>query len=148
MKIILKKDVKDLGKAGDLVNAKTGYARNFLLPRGLAVEATPANKKIWEEEQKELKKQKAKEVAEAEEVKKKLESATVTLMGKAGDGGKLFGSVTTQDIANGLKDQYDIDIDKRKIELGDNIKDLGVTVVRVRVYPEITANLKVNVKGK
>lgn len=148
MKIILKEDVKDLGKAGDLVNAKSGYARNFLLPRGLAVEATPQNKKIWKEEQKELEARKKEELAAAEDIKKKLEGSTVTLLGKAGDGGKLFGSVTSQDIANGLKEQYDIEIDKRKIDLPDNIKDLGVTNVKVKVYPEIVANLKVNVKEK
>lgn len=148
MKIILKENVKDLGKAGDLVDAKSGFARNFLFPRGLAVEATPQNMKEWEAEQKLLKAEQKAELEEAEKVKKQIEGSTVTLIGKAGDGGKLFGSVTSQDIAKALKEQYGIEIDKRKIDMGDNIKDLGVTVVKVKVYPEITADLKVNVKAK
>lgn len=148
MKVILKKDVKDLGKAGELVNAKTGYARNYLIPRDLAVEATPENKKLWKEEQKELQAKIKADTAEAEAVKKKLEAGSVVLIGKAGDGGKLFGSVTSQDIAKALEDQHGVVIDKRKIEMADNIKDLGVTTVNVRVYPEIVAKLKVNVKEK
>lgn len=148
MKVILKENVKDLGKAGELVNAKPGFARNFLLPKGMAVEATAKNKKAWEEEQKVLKAEEATAKAAAEKTKKQLESSTVTLIGKAGDGGKLFGSVTSQDIAKALKEQYDIVVDKKKIELGDNIKDLGVTTVKIRVYPEIVAQLKVNVKAK
>ncbi len=146
MKVILTKDVKELGKAGELVKAKSGYARNFLIPKGYAVEATAKNKKIWKEEQKELAAKRAKEEAEAEKLKKKLESSKVVLLGKAGEGGRLFGSVTSKDIAKGLKEQYDIDIDRRKIELEDNIKDLGVTTVDVRVYPEVVAKLKVDVK--
>lgn len=145
MKVILLKDVKDLGKAGDLVNSKTGYARNFLLPRGLAIEATPANLKKWEEDMKELKDKKQKEKEEALKLKEQIEKITVELKGKGGEGGRLFGSITSKDIANKLKKQYKLDIDKKKIELKDNIKTAGITNVEVRVYPEITASLKVNV---
>lgn len=145
MKVILLKDVKDLGKAGELVNSKTGYARNFLFPKDLAIEATPANLKQWEEEQKEIQAKKQKEREEALELKAKIEKITIELKGKGGEGGRLFGSITSKDIADKLKKQYKLDIDKKKIELKDNIKSTGVTNVDVRVYPEITANLKVNV---
>ena len=145
MKVILLKDVKDLGKAGELVNSKTGYARNFLFPKGLAIEATPANLKQWEEEQKKIEDKKQKEKEEALELKGKIEKITVELKGKGGEGGRLFGSITSKDIADKLKKQYKLDIDKKKIELKDNIKAAGITNVDVRVYPEITANLKVNV---
>lgn len=145
MKVILLKEVKDLGKAGELVNSKTGYARNFLFPKGLAIEATPANLKQWEQEQKEIEAKKQKEKDEALELKNKIEKITVELKGKGGEGGRLFGSITSKDIADKLKKQYNLDIDKKKIELKDNIKSAGTTNVDVRVYPEITANLKVNV---
>lgn len=145
MKVILLKDVKDLGKAGELVNSKTGYARNFLFPKGLAIEATPANLKQWEEEQKEKQANKQKEREEALELKAKIEKITIELKGKGGEGGRLFGSITSKDIADKLKKQHKLDIDKKKIELKDNIKSAGVTNVDIRVYPEITANLKVNV---
>ncbi|NLW22619.1 MAG: 50S ribosomal protein L9 [Tissierellia bacterium] len=145
MKVILLKDVKGLGKAGDLVNAKDGYARNYLLPKKLAIEATPANLKKWEEEKKIQKEKEREEYEKALKLKEKLETLSVELKGKAGEGGKLFGSITSKDIAEGLKKQHKIDIDRRKIELKDNIKSLGETLVDVRVYPEITAKLKVNV---
>lgn len=146
MKIILLKDVKDLGKSGDLVDAKPGFARNFLIPKGEAVEATPANKRRWEKEQKELAKSKEEQEQEAAELKESLEELTVVVKGKAGEGGRLFGSVTSQDISDALKKQHKIDVDKRKIELDDNIKSLGVTKVDVRVYPKVVAKLKVDVK--
>ncbi|MBU5428329.1 50S ribosomal protein L9 [Tissierella pigra] len=146
MKVILMKDIKGLGKEGDLVNAKDGYARNFLLPKGDAIEATPANLKKWEEEKAEQAKKKAEEHKEALELKEKIESITVVIKGKSGEGGKLFGSITSKDIADGLKSQHKIDIDRRKIELKDNIKSLGNTQVDVRVYAEVLAKLNVSVK--
>lgn len=145
MKVILLKDVKDLGKAGDLVNSKTGYARNFLLPRGLAVEATPANLKKWEEDNKIIKEKEEKEKAEALRLKEALEKITVELKGKGGEGGRLFGSITSKDIADSLKKQHKLEVDRKKIELKENIKTTGLLTVDVRVYPEIVASLKVNV---
>lgn len=145
MKVILLKDVKGLGKEGDLVNAKTGYARNFLFPKELAIEATPANLKAWKEEQKELEAKRQAEKEEALKVKEELEKISVEIKGKGGEGGRLFGSITSKDIAEALKKNHKLDIDRRKIELKDNIKTAGLTSVEVRVYPEITASLKVNV---
>lgn len=145
MKVILLKDVKGLGKEGDLVNAKTGYARNFLFPKELAIEATPANLKSWKEEQKELEAKRKAEKEEALKVKERLEEITVEIKGKGGEGGRLFGSITSKDIGESLKKDHKVDIDRRKIELKDNIKTAGLTSVEVRVYPEITASLKVNV---
>lgn len=145
MKIILLKDVKGLGKKGDLVNSKTGYARNFLFPKELAIEATSANLKKWEVETKDKEDRVQKEKEEALKLKDKIEELTIDIKGKGGEGGRLFGSITSKDIADSLKNQYKIDIDKKKIELKENIKTAGITSVDVRVYPEITANLKVNV---
>ena len=145
MKVILLEDVKGLGKKGDMVNSKTGYARNFLFPKGLAVEATPANKKKWEEEM-EIKRQKeAEEKKEAMDLKDKIEKITLKMEAKGGEGGKLFGSITSKDIAEELEKQFKLDIDKRKIELKDNIKSSGLTSIDIRVYPEILASLKVEV---
>lgn len=146
MKVILLKDVKGLGKEGELVNAKDGYARNFLLPKGDAIEATPANLKKWKEEKAKEEERKKNEHNEALKLKEKIDTITVTIQGKAGEGGRLFGSITSKDISDALKSQHKIDIDKRKIELKDNIKSLGTTSVDVRVYTEVVAKLNVNVK--
>ncbi|HAE92791.1 50S ribosomal protein L9 [Tissierella praeacuta] len=146
MKLILLKDVKGLGKEGELVNAKDGYARNFLLPKGDAVEATPANLKKWKEEKAKEEERKKNEYNEALKLKEKIDSITVTIQGKAGEGGRLFGSITSKDIADALKSQHKIDVDKRKIELKDNIKSLGNTQVDIRVYAEVVAKLNVNIK--
>ncbi|HEY8363286.1 MAG TPA: 50S ribosomal protein L9 [Tissierellaceae bacterium] len=145
MKVILLKDVKGLGKAGELANAKDGYARNFLFPKGLAIEATPANLKKWEEQKKLEAQKKEKEYKEALELKKKIESLTVEIKAKAGEGGKLFGAITSKDIADALKSQHNIDIDRRKIELKENIKSLGIVQVDVRVYTEVLAKLNVKI---
>ena len=104
MKVILLKDVKGLGKEGDLVNAKDGYARNFLLPKGDAIEATPANLKKWKEEKAKEAEKKENQHKEALELKEKIEAITVTINGKAGDGGRLFGSITSKDIADALRE--------------------------------------------
>src|SRR5699024_757804 len=145
MEVILLKDVKPLGKSGDLVEAKTGYARNYLLPRGLAVEATKENKKKWKEEMKNLEAKRQKEEEEALELKEKIEKITVEIETKGGEGGRLFGSITSNDIADALKYQHKINLDRRKIQLKDNIKTTGITNVYVRIYPEITASLKVDI---
>ncbi len=146
MKVILLKDVKGIGKKGDLVNAKDGHARNYLLPRNLAVEATTQNMNQWKREKKEEQAQQEQEYKEALDLKKELESLTLGFTSKAGENGKLFGSITSKDISEKLKKDHKINIDKRKIEMEDNIKDLGTTVVTVRVYPKVVAELKVKVE--
>ncbi|RVU53963.1 50S ribosomal protein L9 [Anaerosphaera multitolerans] len=148
MKVILLKDDKNLGKAGDLVEAKDGYARNFLIPRKIAIEATSENMEKWKE-------QKAIEAAEEEErkqnalvLKKEIEKGKITLTAKAGEGGRLFGAITSKDIQEGIKEQLKLDIDKKKIDLKENIKTKGITKVDIKLYPEINAILKVVVEAK
>lgn len=148
MKVILLKDVKGMGKAGDLVNAKDGYSRNYLIPRNIAIEATADNLKKWEESKAKEAAQKEKEMKEALDLKEKIESLTVNIKAKGGTEGRLFGSVTSQDISTALMDQHKIDIDKRKIELKDNIKTTGITEVEVKVYPDVSATLKVDVAAE
>ncbi|MBY0584550.1 50S ribosomal protein L9 [Murdochiella sp. Marseille-P8839] len=146
MRVILLKDVKGLGKAGDLVNSKPGYFHNFLAANGLAIEATPAAVKQWKAKQKRLEEEEAKRKAEAEELKKKIDALTVTVSAKGGGNGKLFGSITGQDIADALQKQACLSIDKKKIELKESIREVGVREVDVRVYADMTARLKVNVE--
>ncbi len=145
MKVILLEDVKGLGKKDELVNAKTGYARNFLFPKDLAIEATSANLKKWKEDMKDKEEREKEEREQALILKDEIEKITIELKSKGGEGGRLFGSITSKDIGEGLKKQHKIEIDRRKIELKDNIKTAGTTVVEVRVYPEITADLKINI---
>lgn len=146
MKVILLDKVKGLGEKDTVVNASEGYVRNFLVPRGLAVEATPA-------EMKRLEKKKINEAHKEEEDKKKaqalkarLEEILITINTKAGDAGRLFGSITNKDIAAVLKNEHDTVIDKRKIELPDTIKQLGTYEAVVKVYPNIVAKLRIQVK--
>lgn len=148
MKVILLEDVKGLGKEGELVNAKIGHARNFLFPRKLAVEATSQNLNKWKAEKKEEEKRREKEHKEALELKERIDKIKIEIENKSGEGGKLFGSITSKDIAEALEKQEQIKIDRRKIDLKDNIKTLGTTIVEIKVYPEIVAKLSVNVKEK
>lgn len=145
MKMILIEDVKGLGKAGEVVNSKPGYARNYLLPNNLAIEATKENMKIWEAEQKEKRRIAQENLEEAEALKDKIEKTAVVIKAKVGDGDRLFGAITSKDIAEALEKQTGIVVDKRKIELKDNIKSLMKTQVPVRVYPELVAQLTVEV---
>ncbi|MBS5964673.1 50S ribosomal protein L9 [Finegoldia sp. BIOML-A2] len=143
MKVILTSDVEKLGKAGEMVNAKTGFARNFLLPNKLAVQATKENIKIWEEKQAELRAIERENIKNANELKEKIENTKVKIIAKTGEGDRLFGSITSMDIEKALKEQHGLDVDKKKIEMKDNIKSLGTFNVIVKVYPDINANLEV-----
>lgn len=145
MKVILLKDDKQLGKAGELVEAKDGFARNFLLPRKVAIEATPENMVEWKKQKAIEAKEEEENKAEAKELKKQIEKSKVEIKAKGGEGGRLFGAVTSKDIAEAVNKQLGIKIDKKKIELGDNIKTSGLTKVNVKLYPEINATLKVSV---
>ena len=146
MKIILLDKVKNLGNAGDLTEASDGYARNFLFPRKLAIEATEENLAQWKEDQKEKKKKEAEDRAQAEELKKILEKEPVILKAKGGTTGKLFGAVTSKDLEKAVQNQLKVKLDRKKIELKENIKEVGVHTVEVRVYPEMTAKLRVDVQ--
>lgn len=143
MKVILLEDVKSVGKKGELVNASEGYAKNFLIPRKLGVEATPANLNEIKLKKKSEDKRKAEELAAAKELKTKLEGNTVKIQVKTGDNGKLFGSVTNKEIATALEEQAGIKVDKKKIVLDDQIKMVGEKTVAVKIHPQVTAELKV-----
>ena len=144
MKVILKADVKSLGKAGELVNASDGYARNFLLPKGLAIEANKTAMNEFNNKQKAEKFHKAEELKAAQEAAARLEGKTVKLNAKAGANGKLFGSVTSKDVAEKIKADFGEEIDKRKIVMED-IKAFGTVEAEVMVYPGVTAKIFVNV---
>ncbi|MFW6000952.1 MAG: 50S ribosomal protein L9 [Halanaerobium sp.] len=147
MKVILREDVKKLGSKGDVVDVADGYARNYLFPRGMAAEATKGKMKEIEEQEAKKERLAAERKEEAEKLKSKLESEKFVLKVKAGEQGRLFGSVNTKDIAEAAAEKG-YDIDKRKIELDDSIKNLGVHNVNVKLYDDITAELKVDVQEK
>lgn len=144
VEVILREDVQSLGRAGDLVKVKPGYARNFLLPKGLAFEATEGNKKRIAAEARVRSAKLASERAGAEALAARVAALALTLPGKAGEEGKLFGSITAADIAAALA-AAGVEIDRRKIELEHPIKTLGMHSVPVRLHPDVHAEVKVNV---
>ncbi len=144
MKVILKADVKALGKKGDLVNTSDGYARNYLFPKGLAVEANAQAMNEFNNKEKAKKFHKAEEIKAANQVKDKLEGMTFKLKAKAGANGKLFGSVTAKDVAAEIKKTANEDIDKRKIVM-DDIKTFGTVQAEIKIYQGITAKVFVQV---
>src|SRR5690348_15348813 len=144
MEIILREDVEKLGARGELVKVAAGYARNFLLPKRLAVPATEANKKIIEQERQAHLRREAKEVSEATDLGKMMADVSVTISQKAGENDQLFGSVTSKDIAEALERQG-YTIERRKIVLDDPIKSLGDFKVPVRLHREVTTDITVHV---
>ncbi len=147
IEVILREDVKSLGRAGELVRVRPGYARNFLLPKGLAYEATEGNKKRIAAESKARASRVEAERAGAESFASRLADVTITIAGKAGEEGRLFGSVTTHDIAEGLAKQG-LEVDRRRIELSQPIKALGFHTVVVRLHPDVHAEVRVQVVGE
>ncbi len=147
MKVILNQDVKGQGKKGDLVEVSDGYARNFLLPKNLAIPATKENINVLKGQQESREYRHQKELEEAQQTAKKIEEIKVTLKAKAGDNGKLFGSVTSKDVAEALTNEHHIKIDKKKFVLPDGIKSLGTTDVDIKIYPGVSAKLKVVVEA-
>ncbi|MCP3739930.1 50S ribosomal protein L9 [Rossellomorea sp. BNER] len=145
MKVIFLKDVKGKGKKGEVKNVADGYAHNFLIKQGLAVEANNSNVSQLEGQKKKEKKMAQEELEEAKQLKEKLEGLTIEMKAKAGEGGRLFGSITSKQIAEALKKDYKIKIDKRKIEMNDAIRALGYTNVPVKLHSDVTATLKVHV---
>ncbi|HIE43413.1 MAG TPA: 50S ribosomal protein L9 [Candidatus Omnitrophica bacterium] len=142
MEVILLKDEEKLGKLGDVVNVKKGYARNYLIPQNLAVEATPANRRIVEREKLRMEKKREEEKHQAEELAKKLENVSLTIPVHVGEDDKLYGSVTSQDIANFLKEEG-FTIDKKKIQLESPLKALGIYNINIKLHPEVTATIRV-----
>ncbi len=144
MKVILKADVKSLGKAGELVNTSDGYARNYLFPKGLAMEANAKAMNEYKNKEKAKEFHKQEEIKAANLVKEKLDGKTVKLTAKAGANGKLFGSVTSKDVAEELKKSFGEEIDKRKIVMED-VKAFGTVQAEIKIYPSITASVYVSV---
>ena len=147
MEIILTQDVKALGKKGEIVKVSDGYARNFILPKKLGLEATKQNlynlnmeKAAEEKRQREL-------LEEAKSFAKMLSELTVTVTIKVGEGGKTFGSVSTKEIAEAAKKQHNLDIDKKKLQLNDPIKHAGTYTVPAKLHPQVTAEIKVQVEA-
>ncbi|MFD1359503.1 50S ribosomal protein L9 [Fictibacillus halophilus] len=144
MKVIFLQDVKGKGKKGEVKNVSEGYARNFLFPKNLASEATSGAMAALQGQQKSEEKKQQAQLEEAEALKAKLAEMTITIKTKTGEGGRVFGSVTSKQIADGLKEQG-IKIDKRKIELADPIKSLGYTNVPIKIHSQVTGTVKVHV---
>lgn len=144
MKVILLNDVVGLGAKGEICEVKNGYYNNFLAPQRLAVKATKELMEQWKEKQAEIEAVNAKRLAEAEDLKEKLEEMSITIKAKSGEEGKLFGSVTSQDIVDALAAEG-IELEKKKVELDEAIRVLGNYNVQIRVYPAMIANLALQV---
>lgn len=143
MKVILNQDVKNLGKAGDIKEVSDGYARNFLIPKGLADEATVRKLKETEEKNIKNEKKKNKEKAEAEELKQRLDGKSFTIPAKTGGSDKLFGAVTAREVSDILQKELGVALDKKKIEMPEPIKHLGQYKIKIKIYPSIQAEVKV-----
>ena len=146
MKVILLQDVKSLGKKGEVVNVNDGYARNFILPKKLGVEATGKNLNDLKLQKNNEKKVAQENLDAAKKLAAELAEGKVELAIKVGEGGRAFGSVSSKEIAAAVKEQMGLDVDKKKIQLKEAIKSLGTHVVAVKLHPEVTAELKVSVK--
>jgi len=142
MKVILLQDVKKVGKKGDVVNTSDGYARNFLFPRKLAIEANDSNMHVLNNKKEAERRQKTAEIEEAQKLAKEIQGKEILIKVKTGEQGRLFGSITGKDISEELKKKFNIDIDKKKIVV-DVIRQLGTYEVEVKIYPEISTKVKV-----
>ena len=145
MKVIFLEDVKGKGTKGEVKDVSVGYAQNFLLKNKLAVEATPGNLSKLKGQQKQAEKNAAEELANAKKLKEQIEKVTVEMKAKSGEGGRLFGSITTKQIADELNKKEGIKVDRRRMELPDAIRALGYTNIPVKIHQEVTATLKVHV---
>lgn len=142
MKVILLKDVKNVGKKGEVINASDGYARNFLFPKKLAQEANDVNMHNLNKKIEADRKKKLEEIEAAQKLANELKDKEVKIKAKSGDNGKLFGAITSKDIATALNKQYNVDIDKKKI-VTETIKTMGAFEVEVKLYPEVSTKIKV-----
>ncbi len=141
MKVILRRDFEQLGKVGDTIEVKNGFARNYLIPRQLAFAANKGNLRALQEEKKQLVKKDAKILTAAKQLAAELEKVSVTLTVKVGDEDKMFGTVTSQMIADSIKEKG-FEIDKRKIEIDEPIKALGIYNINIKLHPEVSASVK------
>ena len=148
MKVILLKDVKGTGKKGEIKEVSDGYARNFLLKKGVAVEANQANMKELDEKSKSKERKALIEYEEAVLLGKQMKNVNIQIEVKSGEGGRLFGSITSKEIAEQLKKQKNIDIDKRKILMDEPIRTLGSTLVEIKLHQKVTTKIRVDVKEK
>lgn len=147
MEVILKQDVKGTGKAGDVVKVSDGYARNKLIPGGLAVEATPANKKAIEREKAKAKEKFEADKAAALDLANQLADKIIIVQTKVGDNGRLFGAITSKDIAAAITEQTGIDVDRRKIVLDKPIKETGVETVAIKLFQDVSTKVVVKIEG-
>ena len=148
MKVILQQDIRGKGKRGQMIEVSDGYARNYMLPRKMAIEATPDNVNTMRMTDRANAEKRQREREEAFAISNRLKDMTVVVKAKGGGAGRLFGSVTTQEIADALKQTYDITLDKRKIVLDEQIKTVGLYTVRCKLGYEITADLKIKIEEK
>lgn len=145
MKIVLREDVDTLGRKGDLVDVADGYARNFLVPRGLAIRATKGAAKQAEAMRRNREAREVRDRESAQEIAARLDGVRIEVKARAGEGGKLFGSVTNADVADAVKAATEVELDRRTIELAEPIKELGPAELPVRLHPDVVATLSVEV---
>ncbi len=146
MKVILTKDVEGWGTIGDIIEVKDGFARNYLIPKGFAYPATDNYVRMVQNILKQKARKLEKEKEKAIEIKEKIDNGEIVLKKKVGLTGKLYGSVTAADIAENLKEQFGVEIDRKKIMLRNPIRDIGIYTIKIRLHPEVTATIKVNVQ--
>ena len=145
MKVILTQDIKGVGKKDEIINANDGYARNFLFPKKLAVEANAQNMSLLQGRKDSANFKKEQDKEQANQIKEKLAKIMLTIKVKSGENGKIFGSITSKEISTDLKSQYKIEIDKKKINLKEPIKELGTFTVDIKLYEGIIGKLKINI---
>lgn len=147
MKVILKADIKGVGKKNEVINASDGYARNFLLPKNLAVEANAENMSKLQAQKDANQYKKDTEKEEAKKIAEKMAKISIRVEVKAGENGKIFGGVSAKDIAESLEKQHKIKIDKKKVDLKETIKTLGIHTVEIKLYEGVIGKIKVDVRG-
>lgn len=145
MKVVLREDVENVGRKGDLLDVADGYARNYLVPRGLALKATKGVVQQAEAMRRNREARELKDRGAAEEVAARLAAARIEVKARAGEGGRLFGSITASDLADAVQAQTGVELDRRKIELAEPLKELGAAEVPVRLHPDVAATLQVEV---
>jgi large subunit ribosomal protein L9 len=148
MEVILMKDVKGLGNEGEVVKAADGYARNYLIPKGLALQATKANLRMLKDKRETMETKAERELAAAEKTAERLEDSRITIRRKAGEGGRLFGSVTAKDVSDAVEKALGIEIDRRRIDLAEPIKTIGSYTVPVKLHPGVAARISVEVESQ